>query len=58
MSWGKGKTERGQGGKLGHSGRDGWEYHNEAKEFSKKQRRLLAKKIIKLELKEVSFEKK
>jgi len=24
MAWGKGKTEKGQGGKLGHSNRDGW----------------------------------
>ncbi len=46
MGLGKDKTEKGQGGKLGHSNRDGWEGHDEAKEFSKKQKRLLSKKLI------------
>lgn len=46
MSWGKGKTEKGQGGKLGHSNRDGWGYHDEEKESSRKQRRLDQKQLI------------
>jgi len=46
MAWGKGKTEKGQGGKLGHSNRDGWSYHNEEKFISKKQRRLEEKQLI------------
>ena len=46
MAWGKGKTEKGQGGKLGHSNRDGWEYHDEEKEVSRKQRRLKQKQLI------------
>ena len=45
MSYGKGKTEKGQGGKLGHSNRDGWETHQEEKVISKTRRRLVAKKI-------------
>ena len=46
MGWGKGKTEKGQGGKLGRSNRDGWGHHDEEKEISKKQRRLEEKRII------------
>ncbi|WP_108805503.1 hypothetical protein [Aquimarina sp. Aq107] len=46
MAWGKGKTEKGQGGKLGHSNRDGWGYHDEEKVISKKQRRLEQKQLI------------
>jgi hypothetical protein len=46
MAWGKGKTEKGQGGKLGHSTRDGWGYHDEEKLKSKKQRRLEQKQLI------------
>ncbi|MEZ4924030.1 MAG: hypothetical protein R2780_12735 [Crocinitomicaceae bacterium] len=55
MGWGKDKTERGQGGKLGHSGRDGWEYHDEAKESSRKQRRINDKEIIREELKNMNL---
>ena len=46
MSWGKGKTEKGQGGKLGHSNRHGWGYNDEEKESSKKERRLHQKQLI------------
>ncbi|MCR9249883.1 MAG: hypothetical protein NXI20_05640 [bacterium] len=46
MGWGKGKTEKGQGGKLGHSNRDGWGYHDEEKVISKKQRRLEQQRFI------------
>ncbi len=46
MAWGKGKTEKGQGGKLGHSNRDGWGYHDEEKIIAKKQRRLEQKRLI------------
>lgn len=46
MAWGKGKTEKGQGGKLGHSNRDGWGYHDEEKLASKKQQRLEQKQFI------------
>lgn len=46
MAWGKGKTEKGQGGKLGHSNRDGWGFHDEEKLASRKQRRLDQKQLI------------
>jgi len=46
MAWGKGKTEKGQGGKLGHSNRDGWGFHDEEKQSSRKQRRLDQKSLI------------
>lgn len=39
------KIEKGSGGKLGHSNRDGWETHQEEKEWSRIQRRLEAKKL-------------
>lgn len=53
MGWGKGKTEKGQGGKLGHSNRDGWGFHDEEKESSRKQRRLYQKELIENELSEI-----
>ena len=52
MSYGKGKTEKGLGGKLGHSNRDGWETHQEEKEISKVRRRLDAKRVIRKALRE------
>jgi hypothetical protein len=44
MGIGKGKTEGGQGGKLGHSNQDHWEYTEEVKLAARKRRRLEAKK--------------
>ena len=52
MAWGKGKTEKGQG-KLGHSNRDGWSYHDEEKFISKKQRRLAQRQLILNETSEI-----
>ncbi|MDN5204606.1 hypothetical protein QQ008_24655 [Fulvivirgaceae bacterium BMA10] len=53
MAWGKGKTEKGQGGKLGHSNRDGWGYHDEEKVIAKKQRRLEQKRLISDEISKI-----
>jgi hypothetical protein len=46
MGIGKGKLEGGQGGKLGHSNQDHWEYTEEVKEAARKRRRLQAKQEI------------
>lgn len=56
MGLGKGKTEKGQGGKLGHSNRDGWGFHDEEKEWSRKQRRLYEKELIANEISEIDAE--
>jgi len=56
MGWGKGKTEKGQGGKLGHSNRDGYGFHDEEKESSRKQRRLYQKELIAKEIAEIQHE--
>ena len=42
----KGKTNAGQGGKLGHSNQDHWLYTEEIKEAARKWRRLRAKSEI------------
>jgi len=44
MSILKGKPDAGQGGNLGHSGQDHWEFTEEIKEAAKKRRRHHAKK--------------
>jgi len=36
---GKGKPDGGQGGRLGHSNQDHWEYTEEVKEAARKRRR-------------------
>ena len=46
MSILKGKPDAGQGGKLGHSNQDHWEFTEEIKEAAKKRRRHQAKKEI------------
>jgi hypothetical protein len=46
MSILKGKPDAGQGGKLGHSGQDHWDFTEEIKEAAKKRRRHQAKKEI------------
>ena len=46
MGIGKGKLDGGQGGKLGHSNQDHWEYTEEVKEAARKRRRLKAKSEI------------
>ena len=46
MGIGKGKPDGGQGGKLGHSNQEHWEYTEEVKEAARKRRRLQAKKEI------------
>lgn len=42
----KGPTDSGQGGKLGHSNMDHWEFTEEIKAAARKRRRLEAKKEI------------
>ncbi len=44
MSISKGKADGGQGGKLGHSNQDHWEYTEEIKLAAKKRRRLQSRK--------------
>ena len=44
MSILKGRPDAGQGGKLGHSNQDHWEFTEEIKLAAKKRRRLQAKK--------------
>jgi hypothetical protein len=51
---GKGKSNAGQGGKLGHSNQDHWLYTEEIKEAARKQRRLDAKVEIKSGLEEAT----
>jgi len=36
----KNKTEKGSGGKRGHSGQDNWMTHQEEKDLGRRQRRL------------------
>ncbi len=52
MGIGKGKPDGGQGGKLGHSNQEHWEYTEEVKEAARKRRRLQAKREIVEELNE------
>lgn len=54
----KGKSDGGQGGKLGHSNQDHWEYTEEIKLAAKKRRRLKAKAEIKLGMIEFETEDK
>jgi hypothetical protein len=42
----KGKLDAGQGGKLGHSNQNHWQYTEEIKEAARKWRRLQAKSAI------------
>jgi hypothetical protein len=42
----KGKANAGQGGKIGHSNQDHWEFTDEIKAAARKRRRLQAKKEI------------
>lgn len=42
----KGKLDAGQGGKLGHSNQNHWEYTEEVKEAARQWRRLQAKREI------------
>ena len=58
MSILKGKPDAGQGGKLGHSNQDHWEYTEEIKEAAKKRRRLQAKRQTSEGLSEYLSEKK
>ena len=57
MSISKGKPDAGQGGKLGHSNQDHWEFTEEIKEAAKKRRRLAAKSEIAQGVKEFSEER-
>jgi hypothetical protein len=43
---GKGKPDGGQGGRLGHSNQDHWEYTEEVKEAARKRRRQTARAQI------------
>ncbi len=58
MSILKGKPDAGQGGKLGHSNQDHWEYTEEIKLAARKRRRLQAKKQASEGLNEYFNEKK
>ena len=42
----KTKTEKGSGGKRGHSGQDNWVTHQEEKQMGRKQRRLDDKELV------------
>jgi len=44
MAISKGRSDGGQGGKLGHSNQDHWEFTEEIKLAAKKRRRLQARK--------------
>jgi hypothetical protein len=58
MAIAKGKPDGGQGGKLGHSNQDHWEYTEEIKLAAKKRRRLQARKETCAGLNEYLAEKK
>ena len=45
MGVGQGKTEKGQGGKKGQSGKDNWVTHQEEKQAGRTRRRLETKRI-------------
>lgn len=46
MAFLKGKADAGQGGKIGHSNQDHWQYTEEIKAAARKWRRLQAKSEI------------
>ena len=46
MGIGKGKTEKGSGGKRGQSGKENWLFHQEEKELGRQRRRLETKEIV------------
>ena len=52
MAIAKGKTDAGQGGKLGHSNQDHWDYTEAIKLAARKSRRLQARKQASEGLKE------
>jgi len=52
----KGKLDAGQGGKLGHSNQNHWQYTEEIKEAARRWRRLEAKSVIAAGLKEFETE--
>ena len=52
MSYQKGKTEGGSGGKRGHSNMNHWSKTEEIKTASRKQRRVEGKRIVTQELTE------
>ena len=58
MAIAKGKPDGGQGGKLGHSNQDHWDYTEAIKLAAKKSRRLQARKQTSEGLKEYLNEKK
>ena len=45
MSWGRGKSEKGSGGKLGQSGKQNRLTHQEEKEIGRRVRRLDDKRL-------------
>jgi hypothetical protein len=57
MAIAKGKPDGGQGGKLGHSNQDHWDYTEAIKLAAKKSRRLQARKQTSEGLKEYLNEK-
>jgi hypothetical protein len=58
MAISKGRPDGGQGGKLGHSNQDHWEYTEEIKLAAKKRRRLEARKETSERFKEYLNENK
>lgn len=48
MSIGKGKIEKGQGGKRGQSGKENWSTHQEEKSDGRARRRLETKRLERL----------
>ena len=55
MAFLKGKLDAGQGGRIGHSNQDHWQYTEEIKAAARKWRRLQAKSEIAAELAELGL---
>ena len=58
MAISKGKPDAGQGGKLGHSNQNHWDYTEAIKEAARKQRRLDARREVRRGLREYHEEGK
>ena len=54
MSWGKGKSKAGSGGKRGHSNMDHWLFNDEEKEIARRRLRLEEKREIRAGLAEAA----
>ncbi|HKP37859.1 MAG TPA: hypothetical protein VJT71_13460 [Pyrinomonadaceae bacterium] len=58
MAISKGKSDAGQGGKLGHSNQDHWDFTEAIKDAARKQRRLDRKIEIRKALREYCEERR